>query len=196
MIASHFATKHADRILTRARRVVPAFNRRCGERHHLARDRMAPRLLGKPLKLAIELTHSRWRGQQRSHHRKAQLCPARMAPRRFLFAHRAPQEPAATVRPTKETLRRAHSDVESHLLRVPDEPQNAAALCALDPPETGKMKRKTAITRSEERRVGKECRSRWSPYHLKKKKKTTGAIGCARGFAPTVGGDTRSVTRA
>src|SRR5256884_9312166 len=24
--------------------------------------------------------------------------------------------------------------------------------------------------RSEERRVGKECRSRWSPYHLKKKK--------------------------
>src|SRR5438093_8378374 len=26
-------------------------------------------------------------------------------------------------------------------------------------------------TRSEERRVGKECRSRWSPYHEKKKKK-------------------------
>ena len=23
----------------------------------------------------------------------------------------------------------------------------------------------TAIERSEERRVGKECRSRWSPYH-------------------------------
>src|SRR2546422_11652682 len=28
----------------------------------------------------------------------------------------------------------------------------------------------TAMTRSEERRVGKECRSRWSPYHEKKKK--------------------------
>src|SRR5690554_8105945 len=27
------------------------------------------------------------------------------------------------------------------------------------------------INRSEERRVGKECRSRWSPYHEKKKKK-------------------------
>src|ERR1039457_7457234 len=27
--------------------------------------------------------------------------------------------------------------------------------------------------RSEDRRVGKECRSRWSPYHLKKKKNTT-----------------------
>src|SRR5215218_7963394 len=26
--------------------------------------------------------------------------------------------------------------------------------------------------RSEERRVGKECRSRWSPYHLKKKIRT------------------------
>src|SRR2546429_9359625 len=26
--------------------------------------------------------------------------------------------------------------------------------------------------RSEERRVGKECRSRWSPYHYKKKIKT------------------------
>src|SRR6267142_3128605 len=25
--------------------------------------------------------------------------------------------------------------------------------------------------RSEERRVGKECRSRWSPYHKKKKRK-------------------------
>ena len=23
----------------------------------------------------------------------------------------------------------------------------------------------TGLTRSEERRVGKECRSRWSPYH-------------------------------
>src|SRR5216683_4509157 len=29
-----------------------------------------------------------------------------------------------------------------------------------------------ATQRSEERRVGKECRSRWSPYHSKKKKKS------------------------
>src|SRR5690348_18394388 len=28
---------------------------------------------------------------------------------------------------------------------------------------------KSTSMRSEERRVGKECRSRWSPYHLKKK---------------------------
>ena len=34
-------------------------------------------------------------------------------------------------------------------------------------PETGRLKRNNAnsIMRSEERRVGKECRSRWSPYH-------------------------------
>src|SRR5436189_6224444 len=30
--------------------------------------------------------------------------------------------------------------------------------------------------RSEERRVGKECRSRWSPYHEKKKKNKDSAI--------------------
>ena len=28
-----------------------------------------------------------------------------------------------------------------------------------------KLKSVYAINRSEERRVGKECRSRWSPYH-------------------------------
>ena len=29
----------------------------------------------------------------------------------------------------------------------------------------GRVKLKARISRSEERRVGKECRSRWSPYH-------------------------------
>ena len=35
------------------------------------------------------------------------------------------------------------------------------------PYETGKTKYRYVVTalRSEERRVGKECRSRWSPYH-------------------------------
>ena len=28
-----------------------------------------------------------------------------------------------------------------------------------------KLKNKISFLRSEERRVGKECRSRWSPYH-------------------------------
>src|SRR6202162_6656727 len=36
-----------------------------------------------------------------------------------------------------------------------------------------------AAARSEERRVGKECRSRWSPYHLKKKnKQLAGDLTC------------------
>src|SRR3712207_9463014 len=32
-----------------------------------------------------------------------------------------------------------------------------------------RIRMNTTRTRSEERRVGKECRSRWSPYHYKKK---------------------------
>src|SRR5260363_446113 len=34
----------------------------------------------------------------------------------------------------------------------------------------GVVERMDQTWRSEERRVGKECRSRWSPYHYKKKK--------------------------
>ena len=32
-------------------------------------------------------------------------------------------------------------------------------------PALGRVKRISSSNRSEERRVGKECRSRWSPYH-------------------------------
>ena len=35
----------------------------------------------------------------------------------------------------------------------------------LGPNGAGKSTTMNIITRSEERRVGKECRSRWSPYH-------------------------------
>src|SRR5436853_6194343 len=34
----------------------------------------------------------------------------------------------------------------------------------------------STVDRSEERRVGKECRSRWSPYHSKKKDKNRSNI--------------------
>ena len=37
------------------------------------------------------------------------------------------------------------------------------SLSAGDPQKTAKAK--NTLLRSEERRVGKECRSRWSPYH-------------------------------
>src|SRR2546422_6846801 len=39
------------------------------------------------------------------------------------------------------------------------------ALGAVDLPEQVRAARTSAAIRSEERRVGKECRSRWSPYH-------------------------------
>src|SRR5256885_8173734 len=45
----------------------------------------------------------------------------------------------------------------------------AAGAAAKIPPELGEVAARTqnvsGLTRSEERRVGKECRSRWSPYH-------------------------------
>src|SRR5205823_12579859 len=41
------------------------------------------------------------------------------------------------------------------------------------PPETELSRQMTtSTTRSEERRVGKECRSRWPPYHYNKKQVT------------------------
>ena len=38
--------------------------------------------------------------------------------------------------------------------------QETAEIFMKDDPD-----RRVTVTRSEERRVGKECRSRWSPYH-------------------------------
>ena len=35
----------------------------------------------------------------------------------------------------------------------------------LEQPEEDAVERSQSVMRSEERRVGKECRSRWSPYH-------------------------------
>src|SRR6202167_961884 len=52
-----------------------------------------------------------------------------------------------------------------------------------------------ANARSEERRVGKECRSRWAPYHLKKKKQIVRRIG-APIDASSLRGFPRSVTLA
>src|SRR3712207_8495915 len=62
----------------------------------------------------------------------------------------------------------------------PDDADGAAAVAQVAPPEPAEVAR-TAVhlrldgdavpdaqarhVRSEERRVGKECRSRWSPYH-------------------------------
>ena len=43
--------------------------------------------------------------------------------------------------------------------------QNGDILHTLDGQEIQSMEEYASVLRSEERRVGKECRSRWSPYH-------------------------------
>ena len=50
----------------------------------------------------------------------------------------------------------APDDLKAKLLAMTDQ---------LTEEEKAQPMMKTAAPRSEERRVGKECRSRWSPYH-------------------------------
>src|SRR5256885_6776509 len=45
-------------------------------------------------------------------------------------------------------------------LEPAEQPQQLPLAAVVEPAEQG-----TSEVRSEERRVGKECRSRWSPYH-------------------------------
>src|SRR3712207_9480244 len=42
---------------------------------------------------------------------------------------------------------------------------SSGSVCSTPGPNSPRKR----VSRSEERRVGKECRSRWSPYHYKKK---------------------------
>src|SRR2546429_2384993 len=53
--------------------------------------------------------------------------------------------------------------VDVHLLAISDVPEALKRL-------VNEFFHVQRLERSEERRVGKECRSRWSPYHLKKKR--------------------------
>ena len=46
-----------------------------------------------------------------------------------------------------------------------DELRELAKMLKINHPNPRNAGRKAQLTRSEERRVGKECRSRWSPYH-------------------------------
>ena len=49
----------------------------------------------------------------------------------------------------------------------PDKPKTPAEIAAEKDAErhTAEVRFRDRFARSEERRVGKECRSRWSPYH-------------------------------
>ena len=54
--------------------------------------------------------------------------------------------------------------IASELVSVIDSLDQEAILNLLETPKNSEMG-DIAFPRSEERRVGKECRSRWSPYH-------------------------------
>ena len=55
-----------------------------------------------------------------------------------------------------------HAELEA----IRNDPKEIEGLAPVDILRRGGVDIKTvSVTRSEERRVGKECRSRWSPYH-------------------------------
>ena len=55
--------------------------------------------------------------------------------------------------------------VEAYVIVAPGEQQLMYMEWYNHWPLARKLARDTEVRRSEERRVGKECRSRWSPYH-------------------------------
>src|SRR5256885_6812196 len=55
--------------------------------------------------------------------------------------------------------------VEFGALKDPDAKKLVRTDLGLIPPERRRTTGQYFLERSEERRVGKECRSRWSPYH-------------------------------
>src|ERR1051325_7729228 len=56
-------------------------------------------------------------------------------------------------------------DARTSLVRVTVTGLDAPAARARLPDRRGALVGTAGLLRSEERRVGKECRSRWSPYH-------------------------------
>ena len=68
-----------------------------------------------------------------------------------------------------ENIDKAMEDVLSGILNSPDEKTTGDLSKKTDGERTknsgNKKKIIRILLRSEERRVGKECRSRWSPYH-------------------------------
>src|SRR5256885_13080273 len=69
-----------------------------------------------------------------------------------------------TVEKVAEELNPELEDLPVYAL--PEVEQMLGVIQSLDPPGVGARDlRECLMLRSEERRVGKECRSRWSPYH-------------------------------
>ena len=53
----------------------------------------------------------------------------------------------------------------SFLIKILTSGEETVRQVTMDAAELGRVVKEVNDERSEERRVGKECRSRWSPYH-------------------------------
>src|SRR5256886_11618150 len=74
--------------------------------------------------------------------------------------------PISLVRGNWEDLRHAASDrPRRKYYRLTRRGEDALAVVTRRYPLLAQLKPEEKTRRSEERRVGKECRSRWSPYH-------------------------------
>src|SRR3989454_10819816 len=79
----------------------------------------------------------------------------------FLMIRRPPR---STLFPYT-TLFRSQTSADPQAARVPPPGATSAVAVRADRPVVIDGKDDDPVWRSEERRVGKECRSRWSPYH-------------------------------
>src|SRR2546430_13035484 len=131
---------------------------------------------------AISLPHSGPDGRPSSAQRpveshELEVClPPASSPLAVADPEPVPSSPRATVPATRQLARRrrltfsaagkpaAACPLQLGVEVVPEQSGSAMVARALVP---GSMWLHASV-RSEERRVGKECRSRWSPYHYKK----------------------------
>src|SRR5256885_16741585 len=100
----------------------------------------------------------------------------RRPPRSTLFPYTTLSRSLSSIRAEPDE----HLDTDGSRERSPrrDSYTDASRRCArrrsaISGQLRANLRRRDPGDRSEERRVGKECRSRWSPYHLKKKKVTS-----------------------
>ena len=73
--------------------------------------------------------------------------------------------PCRMVVPLVEEIAKERSDIKVVKINVDEEQELAMQFGVMSIPTLVVMKNGKIVNRSEERRVGKECRSRWSPYH-------------------------------
>src|SRR5688572_33294123 len=74
----------------------------------------------------------------------------------------SPRHPGTVPAPLERTPSVASPPLRRPSGRSPAPPRTLSSACSSKPPSLLRCR-----PRSEERRVGKECRSRWSPYHSK-----------------------------